>query len=209
MRPPTSQHARRVLQIFCSLLLVGVATAGAARGQSYQGGLRGAARDASGAVVVGCELSLINEETNTARSAVTNSEGEYAFANVLPGLYTLAATKNGYKKYEHKNIRVGTQEFLTLDVRLEVGQTTESVTISGEPVALESSNPSIASTIETRAMQELPTPARNVFFLSVATPSVVPTGDPQFVRQQDQTNSSLLSLGGGPRRANNYTIDGV
>ena len=77
------------------------------------------------------------------------------------------------------------------------------------PAILESSNPSIATTLETRALQDLPTPARNVFFLSVATPSVVPTGDPQFVRQQDQTNSSLLSLGGGPRRANNYTIDGV
>ncbi|HEX2491481.1 MAG TPA: TonB-dependent receptor, partial [Blastocatellia bacterium] len=177
--------------------------------QSYQGGLRGAVHDASGAVVPGVDLTLTNEETNTARSAITNGEGEYAFANVLPGLYTLRVSKGGYKKYEHKSIRIATQEFITLDVKLEIGQTTESVTISGEAAVLETSNPSIATTLETRALQELPTPARNVFFLSVATPSVVPTGDPQFVRQQDQTNSSLLSLGGGPRRANNYTIDGV
>jgi len=195
--------------MFCSLLLVIAASAVAAHGQSYQGGLRGAVHDSSGAVVPGVELTLTNEETNTARSGVTNGEGEYAFANVLPGLYTLTATKGGYKKYEHKALRIGTQEFITLDVKLEVGQTTESITISGEPAVLESSNPSIATTLETRALQDLPTPARNVFFLSVATPSVVPTGDPQFVRQQDQTNSSLLSLGGGPRRANNYTIDGV
>ncbi|HEV2667368.1 MAG TPA: carboxypeptidase-like regulatory domain-containing protein, partial [Blastocatellia bacterium] len=195
--------------MFCSLLLVITASAVAAQGQNYQGGLRGAVHDASGAVVPGVDLTLTNAETNTSRSAVTNGEGEYAFANVLPGLYTLTVTKGGYKKYEHKSIRIGTQEFITLDIKLEVGQTTESVTISGEPAVLESSNPSIATTLETRALQDLPTPARNVFFLSVATPSVVPTGDPQFVRQQDQTNSSLLSLGGGPRRANNYTIDGV
>jgi hypothetical protein len=195
--------------MFCSLLLVIAASSVAIRGQSYQGGLRGAVRDAAGAIVPGVNLALINEETNTARSAVTNGDGEYAFANVLPGLYTLTVTRGGYKKYEHKSIRIGTQEFITLDVKLEVGQTTESITISGEATVLESSNPSIATTLETRALQELPTPARNVFFLSVATPSVVPTGDPQFVRQQDQTNSSLLSLGGGPRRANNYTIDGV
>jgi hypothetical protein len=74
MRPLTSQHTRLVLQKFCSLLLVVAVSAVAASGQSYQGGLRGAARDASGAVVVGCELSLINEETNTTRAAVTNSE---------------------------------------------------------------------------------------------------------------------------------------
>src|SRR5215468_4468436 len=208
MRPLITRHTQHVL-MFCSLLLVIAASAVAAHGQSYQGGLRGAVHDSSGAVVPGVELTLTNEETNTARSGVTNGEGEYAFANVLPGLYTLTVTKSGYKKYEHKSIRIGTQEFITLDVKLEVGQTTESVTISSEAVTLESSNPSIATTLETRALQELPTPARNVFFLSVATPSVVPTGDPQFVRQQDQTNSSLLSLGGGPRRANNYTIDGV
>jgi trimeric autotransporter adhesin len=198
----------RALQLFYTFSLVMTAVV-AAQGQTYQGGLRGAVNDTAGAVVVGVELILTNEATNTTRSAVTNSDGEYAFASVLPGVYTLTVTKTGYKKYEHKSIRVSTQEFITLDVKLEVGQTTESVTISGEAVVLESSNPSIATTLETRALQDLPTPARNVFFLSVATPSVIPTGDPQFVRQQDQTNSSLLSLGGGPRRANNYTIDGV
>ncbi len=212
MRPSitrTDRHVWRVLQIFCGLLLVIAASAAAAQGQTYQGGLRGAVNDAAGAVVPGVALTLTNEETNIARSGVTNDEGEYAFANVLPGTYTLTATKTGYKKHEHKGIRIGTQEFVTLDVSLAVGQTTESVTITGEAAVLESSNPSIATTLETRALQDLPTPARNVFFLSIVTPSVVPTGDPQFVRQQDQTNSSLLSLGGGPRRANNYTIDGV
>src|SRR5262249_26784142 len=132
MRPLTNQHILRFLQLFCSLLLVIAASAVAAQGQSYQGGLRGAVHDPSGAVVPGVELTLTNEETNTARSAVTNGEGEYAFANVLPGLYTLTVTKGGYKKYEHKAIRIGTQEFITLDVKLEVGQTTESITISGE-----------------------------------------------------------------------------
>ena len=60
-----------------------------------------------------------------------------------------------------------------------------------------------------RPSRPCPTAGRNPFFLAVTTPNVVPSGDPQFVRQQDQTNSSLLSLGGGPRRANNYTLEGV
>jgi hypothetical protein len=205
----TDHHVWRILQLFSALLLVIGALAITAQGQNYQGGLRGAVRDANGAVVPGVELTLTNEETNTARTAITNGEGEYAFANVLPGTYTLTATKGGYKKHEHKTIRIGTQEFITLDVELAVGQTTESVTITSDAGVLDSSNPSIATTLEKRALEDLPTPARNVFFLAVTTPGVVPTGDPQFVRQQDQTNSSLLSLGGGPRRANNYTIDGV
>jgi hypothetical protein len=209
MQPRTIRSRWSILQRCSGWLFITVLAAVTVQGQNYQGGLRGAIRDATGAVVPGVELTLTHEETNITRTASTNDDGEYAFANVLPGAYTLTATKTGYKKHEHKNLRIGTQEFLTLDLGLEVGQTTESVTITSEAAVLESSNPSVASTLNTRTLQELPTPARNVFFLSVTTPNVVPTGDPQFVRQQDQTNSSLLSLGGGPRRANNYTIDGV
>jgi hypothetical protein len=58
-------------------------------------------------------------------------------------------------------------------------------------------------------MEVLPTPGRNVFIMAVTTPNVVHAGDPVFVRMQDQSNASLLSLGGGPQRGNNYTLDGV
>ena len=58
-------------------------------------------------------------------------------------------------------------------------------------------------------LQTLPSAGRNVFFASTMTPTVVYTGDRQYARQQDQSNSSLISLGGGPRRNNNYLLDGV
>ena len=67
----------------------------------------------------------------------------------------------------------------------------------------------MGSTLDSTTLQTLPTAGRNPFFLATITPGVTHTGDPQFIRQQDQTNSSLLSLGGGPRRGNNYTLDGV
>ncbi len=178
-------------------------------GQSYQGGLRGAVRDAVGGVIPGVRLTLTNEDTNVARTTISNEAGEYAFANVLPGTYKLAVEQTGFKKHERQGVRIGTQDFVTLDVALEVGQVTESVTVTGELPLVESSNASVGSILGKITLETLPSPARNVFFLSIITPNVVPSGDPQFVRQQDQTNSSLLSLGGGPRRANNYTVDGV
>src|SRR5262245_57675750 len=108
-----SAHGHRVWRSFpalCCLFIALGAFAVTGYGQTYQGGLRGAVRDAAGAVVPGVEMTLTNQETNIARNAITNGEGEYAFANVLPGAYTLTATKIGYKKYEHKGMRVGTQE---------------------------------------------------------------------------------------------------
>ena len=55
----------------------------------------------------------------------------------------------------------------------------------------------------------LPAPGRNAFLIGVTVPTVNPVGDPQFNRQQDQTNASRVSLGGGGIRANNYLLDGV
>src|SRR5262252_4064709 len=197
------------LRLLCCLFVVTSVLAAAGYGQSYQGGLRGAVRDVASAVIAGAQLTLTNEETNAARSAVSNGDGEYSFADVLPGTYTLTAAQTGFKRFEHKGIRIGTQSFITLDVTLEVGATTEQVTISGVGPILENSNASVSSSLDKKTLDTLPTAGRNPFFLSITVPNVIPTGDPQFVRQQDQTNSSLLSLGGGPRRGNNYLIEGV
>src|SRR5262249_3372654 len=196
------------LSLWCLAAMAGI-TARAVYGQTYQGGLRGAVRDAAGAGIPGVDMTLTNEGTGTARTSLTNDAGGESFPNVPPRPYHLTATQSGFKKFEDKGVRIGTQSFITLDVRLEVGQVTEQVLVTGEAPLIESSNASVGSTLEKKDLETLPTPARNVFFLSVTTPNVVPSGDPQFVRQQDQTNSSLLSLGGGPRRANNYTLDGV
>src|SRR5262249_45435941 len=57
--------------------------------------------------------------------------------------------------------------------------------------------------------ETLPSPGRNAYLMGAVMPTMVLSGDGQFVRQQDQTNASLVSLGGGTRRGNNYLLDGV
>jgi hypothetical protein len=176
--------------------------------QTYHGGLRGSVRE-SGGVVPGVHVTITNELNGSTRSTITNTAGEYAFVQVEPGTYTLKISMQGFKKIEMKGVRIGTQQFLTMDHTLEVGALEEEVMVEAAAVVLETSNASVASTLDTKTLQTLPTAGRNPFFLAITTPGVIPSGDPQFVRQQDQTNASLLSLGGGPRRGNNYTLDGV
>jgi hypothetical protein len=176
--------------------------------QTYHGGLRGLVRE-QGAVVPGAGVDLINEATNVSRHTQTNNVGEYAFINVDPATYTVKVSMQGFKTIENKGVRIGTQQFVTLDFALEVGNLTEAVTVESQATPLETSNASVGSTLDSATLQTLPTAGRNPFFLATITPGVTHTGDPQFIRQQDQTNSSLLSLGGGPRRGNNYTLDGV
>jgi len=177
-------------------------------GQGFQGGLRGSIKDAGG-VIPGVEVTLTNEQTNIKRSVVTNERGEFVFANVDPGTYKVTSTLQGYKTIDRGGVRIGTQQFLTLDLTMEVGAITENVTVTGEAPLIDTSNASTGTVLDTTALQTLPSPGRNAFMIGASVPTVVPSGDAQFNRQQDQTNASLMSLGGGTRRGNNYTLDGV
>jgi hypothetical protein len=188
--------------------LLVVVTAGSLFGQGFQGGLRGSLKDAGG-VVPGVEVTLTNEQTNVKRSTVTNERGEFVFANVDPANYKITAALQGYKTVDRAGIRIGTQQFLTLDLVMEVGAITESVTVTGQAPLIETGNASQGTVLDSAALQTLPAPGRNAFMIGTTVPTVIASGDTQFNRQQDQTNASLISLGGGTRRGNNYTLDGV
>jgi trimeric autotransporter adhesin len=197
----------RMMHVLATGILV-LAGSRAVSGQGFHGGVRGAAHDPGG-VVPGVEVTLTNQATNLKRTTLTNDRGEYVFSALEPGTYTLKATLQGFKTIEQRDLRVGTQQFLVIDLAMEVGTLTESVTVKGESPITETANASHGTVLDSMTLQTLPAPGRNAFMIGVTVPTVVPTGDTQFNRQQDQTNASLLSLGGGTRRGNNYTLDGV
>ncbi len=200
MRSPSVRLC--VLVSFLSALTSG------AYAQTFTGGLRGAVRDPGG-VVPGATVELINEATNVARETRSNEQGEFNFAAVPPGTYTLRASLTGFKTHESKGVRIGAQQFITMDVVLEIGEIKEVITVTGESPLIETSNASTGAVIDTTQLEMLPSGGRSAYLFAVTVPTVIASGDAQFNRQQDQTNASLLSLGGGTRRGNNYIVDGV
>ena len=92
---------------------------------------------------------------------------------------------------------------------LEVGAIEESITVTGQSPLIDTSTASTGGVLDRQALETLPAPGRNAFLIGITVPTVVTAGDPQFNRQQDQTNASRVSLGGGGLRANNYLLDGV
>ena len=197
---------RLLFGLIATLMFLGSATGLFA--QSFQGGIRGAVKD-SGGVIPGVEVTLTNEATSVARNTTTNEAGEYNFPNLAPGTYTLKAVLQGYKTYQRAGLTVGTQQFLTLDATLEVGSLDETITVTGAAPIIETSNASTGTRLDAEALQTLPAAGRNAFMIGSTVPTVIASGDTQYNRQQDQTNSSLVSLGGGTRRGNNYVLDGV
>jgi hypothetical protein len=200
---------RNLVSRWCllALLIVPLATS-TAWAQTFTGGVRGVVND-SGGVVPGVTVTLINEANGASRDAVSNERGLYDFSAVPPGTYTIKAELTGFKTFENKGIRVATQQFVTMDIKLDVGQLQETITVTGEAPLIDTSNASTGGVIDSRQLESLPSAGRSAFLFAVTIPTVVASGDAQFNRQQDQTNASLLSLGGGARRANNYLIDGV
>src|SRR5215467_3729157 len=182
-----ASNTRLWLVVACTISMFIIAAEVGA--QTYQGSLRGVVRDAQG-VVPGAEVTLINEDTNAERSAMTNEVGEYDFSSVLPGSYTVRVALPGFKTENRKGFRIGTQQSAVLDFMLEVGEISEQITVTGEAPLVERASATQAASLDKEALQNLPIFGRNTFFAAISTPGVIQTGDPQFVRYQDQSGSS-------------------
>jgi hypothetical protein len=178
-------------------------------GQSFQGGIRGLVTDAGGGAVAGAKVSLVDEGTNSTRATLTNESGEYVFSGLVPATYSVSAESPSFKKSERKGVSLGTQQFLTIDMKLEVGQVTESVMVTEEVPVIETANASAGQLIDRQKLIDLPNLGRNPFMMAKVAQNVVAVGNPRFNRMQDQSGSSQISLAGGPVRGNNYLLDGI
>jgi hypothetical protein len=188
-------------------IVVILGTPGMASGQSFQGGLRGAVKDAQG-IVPGVTVTLVNEATNVSRDTVTNDSGEYSFPAVDPGNYTVRAAVQGFKTFDRRGIRIATQTFVTLDITLEVGTVQETITVTAEVPLIETSNASHADVLDAKTLEALPSVGRNIFLMAVTVPTVQAVDNTHWNRMQDQSGASNLAMGGGGSRQNNYLLDG-
>jgi len=177
--------------------------------QSYYGTVRGAVSDSSGASMASAHVTLTNEGTGQSRSTLSNSAGEYLFGDVVPAGYTLQVESVGFKKFERKGITVGTQQEVTVDLKLEVGAITESVEVTEAAPMVDTSNASQGQVVSNQQVTDLPNMGRNPFLLAKLVNTVQNVGNPAFNRMEDQSGSSQISIAGGPVRGNNYLLDGV
>ncbi len=205
----TKHSTQKHLACMAQLSLVTALAAALSWGQSTQGGLRGTVIDAQGAAMAAVKITLVNDATGEPRTALTNSAGDYDFSLVVPSTYSVTAEAPSFKRFERKNVIIGTQEFLTVDVKLELGSVTESVMVTDQVPLVESSNASQGQVLDNQKLVDLPNLGRNPFMMSKLSSNVEPVGPPAYNRMEDQSGSSMISIAGGPVRGNNYLLDGI
>src|ERR1700726_2467875 len=97
--------------------------------QYFQGGIRGTISDSTGAVISVAKVTLTDQGTGIARSTLSGAGGEYTFSALNPATYSVLVEKPGFKVLENKGILLSPQEFLIVDLKLTVGDVTQSVNV--------------------------------------------------------------------------------
>lgn len=165
--------------------------------------------DPTGTPTSAAKVTITDEATQVSRSTVSNDQGQYVFNAVTPGTYTLTAEAPGFKKFERKGVEVATQTAVAIDLKLEIGEVSESVSVVAETPLLQTADASTGQLIDSQKITDLPLLGRNPFFTGKLAQAVVFVNNPKFARMQDQNGNSQVSIGGGPLRTNNYLIDGI
>src|SRR5467141_672258 len=152
------------------LLACAVFFAAAAHAQ-YRASIQGVVTDPQGAVVSGATVTLKNLETNQTVIAETNDNGIYNFNSLSPSRYSITVEKAGFKQKVLDNVGVIPEQANALNIQLEVGQVTESVTVNGDEIpAIDTETASVSGTVSSNQIQHMPSFGRDVLKLAQLAP---------------------------------------
>jgi hypothetical protein len=138
--------------------------------QDYRGSILGRITDPTGAVVPGAKITLTNEGTSWKLSTESNSEGHYLAPLLEPGRYAIEVEAAGFKRVQRSGLNVQTGDKITLNFELEVGMTSETVTVRAEAPLLQTASADIAQVIDRRFLDMLFISNRNPLALISLTP---------------------------------------
>ncbi|MBI1789075.1 MAG: TonB-dependent receptor [Acidobacteria bacterium] len=189
--------------------LIMLLMAALAAAQEYRATLTGRVVDPQSAVIPGAKVVVSNLETGARSETVTAGDGQYTLPFLAPGPYKVTAEAAGFKRYARERMDISTGERVPLDISLEVGQQTETVTVSAETTLLETATASSGQVITARQIENMPMNGRTPLVLAQLAFGVVPSSDPRFYRPFDNAGPSDFSMGGAPARTNELLLDGA
>ena len=181
------------------LLFLCVATGAMAQGLSGAG-LRGVVKDSKGGLVPNATVKLSSIRSGGDRQVKTNDDGAYVFTSVEPGPYRLRVEATGFKASEQTEFTLSPSDTKNLDITLEVGAPTETVTVTGEAVPIKVDTGERSDTLTAKQLDNLSIIGRSSLELLRILPGVV---------APDPNDLEFNSFGGGSNANANYTVNGI
>ena len=195
-----------------------------AQTQITTGVIQGTVVDSSGGVLPGVDVAINNLQTNLSQNQMTDSGGRFAFRQLPPGRYNATFRLSGFSTVEQHDLELTVGQTVNLNLRLAVGNVTETVTVTGTPV-VETTRAAVASTLNEKTIESTPILGRKFEDLLTLTPGVSivqgPDGDEiTFAGQRGIFNNISLDGGdfnngffgeqaGGQRSPIDITLDAV
>ncbi len=178
--------------------------------QDPYGRITGRVVDSAAAVVAGVSIRVTNIETGVVTIGNSDSAGNYEARNLVPGQYTLAAETKGFKRYQRGPVEVRVGDVLTIDIALELGEVTDSVTVTTETPLVEAANSSLSQIVDKHRLEDLPMPSSAAMYLTQLIPGIVQTTPPSGNWQINQPgNMSNFGTYGTATQTSEYTLNGV
>jgi hypothetical protein len=182
--------------------------------QDITGSIGGTILDPTEATVPNAKVTVTNTDRNqVVRTVTTDSTGSYSVPYIPVGTYSIKVEAAGFKSGERTGVTLNVADNLRINIKLEVGQTSETVTVEEAPVAVELGTPASATTIEGRQLTELSLAARNYEQLMALMPGVAANAyDELYVGNTapgGATNTIPFAVNGARTSANNWTVDGA
>jgi hypothetical protein len=178
-------------------------------GQEFRGTISGVITDPAGATVAGAAIVATEVRTGVKTPTVSDASGQYNLPFLSPGQYELSATMRGFKAFVRKDLNLGAGDHPVIDIRLEVGDTSQSVEVTADAPLLNTENGSVGQAITTKEVEELPLNGRTPLMLAQLAIGVVATGTPTLVHPFDLGGPAAFSVAGTRSQGSELLVDGV
>ncbi|HVN93147.1 MAG TPA: carboxypeptidase-like regulatory domain-containing protein [Terracidiphilus sp.] len=184
------------------------------RGQAT-GSFNGNIDDKSGAAIPGATVAVTSQATGLERDTKSDDAGHYVVPLLPVGSYDIKVNANGFQTAVSRDLRLQVDEARELDFTLEPASVTQSVTVSGEALAVETTNPSLGQVITSQQVSQLPLNGRNFVQLATLTAgATAETNTGSFFNGATDSEVSArgsysLSVGGSRPNSTDWLLDGV
>src|ERR1700704_3983880 len=172
------------------------------------GSISGTVRDQKGAVVPKAEVTIEGEGTGTSRTVTADDNGFYLATSVPVGRYSVSTAPQGFKKSIASGIDLHVSENRVVNLDLQVGQVSETVTVSSDAAPVETRSGDVSSLIGEKQVTELPLNGRNYSQLALMVPGVSP-GSTFAAKGTGLDGGVDMSVNGNGSNQNLWTVDGV
>ncbi len=170
------------------------------------GTIHGTVTDPAGATVANATVNVVSDERGTRRTLATNASGGFVFPSLAVGSYTLTFEAPGFKSFRRQGVTLTTEQNVRVDARLELGNVTESVSVTSEAPLVDSRSSVIGTLIDSRRITDLPLNGRNIIGLAALLPGATSVTAPQMFT--GDRSGPTLNVSGSRGNQNLFLFDG-